>query len=108
MAIVISREVRVVVPVGVSTQLSPISADRLSFSTQCEDLGTDWHVTLSVPATSEDGVRVQGRGGFNLAGSIPGQGNSTQHYEGPINVFVTAAAGIATVGFWVIETEESP
>lgn len=108
MSIVVLRELRVEVPVGVSTVLSAAGVERLSFACFCEDLNTDWHITFSVPATANDGVRHSGRQGFNLSLAVPGTGNNTEHYEGPINVFVTAAAGIATVGFWIIETDQVP
>lgn len=97
------------VPVGVSTIISPANANRISFTAQCRDIGTTWYVTLETLAAAEAvGYKFSGRKSFSLAGSVPASGNQTDKFEGQVNVFVTAQAGVATVGFWVVETEVIP
>lgn len=106
MASTVTRQEVVAVPVRVSTEISPLNANRERFSMQCQDLNCTWWVTFEAEVAAENnGFVFSGRALYNEADIIPQKEAALETYQGPVNVFVTAAGGVTAVNFWVMEVE---
>lgn len=106
MALNVTTQVVQAVPVGVSTVVRALLATRLGFYIECQELNTDWWVTFAAVAAAENvGIYRRGRGRVDLDDIGLQTLGATNSYQGPIQVFVKAAAGITTVNFWIVEIE---